>query len=92
MPKNILNITFINIHFPTLPYGSILTECVIASSFMRTDIKSIVSRVLPEPGKQHGTHNKHVTYSPPPHIQKQLTGNGQVPIGVIKAGIQTLFN
>lgn len=73
---------------------TILTECVIASSFMRTDIKSIVSRVLPEPGKQHGTHNKHVTYI---HIllhtyKKQLTGNGQVPIGVIKAGIQTLFN
>lgn len=34
---------------------------------------SIVSRVLPEPRKQHATHNEHVTYihTPlPPHTER----------------------
>lgn len=38
---------------------------------------SIVPRVLPEPEKQHGTHNKQVTYiHTQPHTQ--LTEDGQV--------------
>lgn len=59
---------------------------------MRTGIMSLeFNALLPEPGKQHGTHNKHVKYTqPPPQL---LTEDAQVPIGVcvIKLGFKQLF-
>lgn len=70
LPKNVLNITFVNIKFPTLSYESyvvaILIEHVpLASCSMKTGIMSLVFNALPpEPGKQ------------------QLIEDSQVPIGI----------
>lgn len=69
LPKNVLNITFVNINLPTLSYESyvvaMLTEHVpLASCSMKTGIMSLAFNVLPtEPGKQHGALNKHVIYT-----------------------------
>lgn len=81
LPNNVLNITFVNIKFPTLSYEcyvvAILIEHVpLASCSMKTGIMSLVFNALPlEPGKQ------------------QLIEDSQVPIGicVIKLSSNSFF-